>query len=452
MAVADGTAGAVCPAALGGALGRLGVGHGLVEEALEALRVGTAELPEGRRVLVARGRPPVAGADGRVEFLVNAARQVQYRQEKDGSLNFRETNLVESVAAGQVLARLHPPTDGQPGRNVLDEPIPARKGQPARLKNGPGTEWKPGEVELTARVPGRPILDDGRLSVEPVLNVPGDVDYSVGNIRFSGLVVVGGSVLDGFEVHADRGLEIRGTAGSCVLRSGGDIAVAGGVNGRGKATVETGGRVRAKYLNETEVRAGGDVEVASEIVNCRVSTLGRVTVTAGAIIGGETVARCGVTVRTLGSELGVPTRLVIGRNHEVAARMEALSSRAAVIDGEIPRLIKRLENFADRRVFLALPSKEQERVKGEFARFKELKAERAQIDADLGGLAAQNRLPAEPPRLTVTGLLCPEVTVLGLQGHAENKESRPGPVVFVEDPGTGRMTMNRGTMVGAAHG
>jgi len=273
--------------------------------------------------------------------------------------------------------------------------------------------------------------------------VPGDVDYSVGNIRFPGFVTVRGNVLDGFEVQADRGIEIRGTGGACTLRSAGDIAVNGGVNGHGKAVVEAGGAVRVKYLNEATVKARGDVVVASEVLHSRVSCLGRLLVPGGAVIGGESVARCGVEAEVLGSELGVATRVVIGRDFDLAGQIETLSARAVAIDGELPSLVKRLEAMADRRKFMALPEAERERVKGDFERFKALKAERIDVDARLKALAAAAELPAAAPEARVAKVMYQDVMVGGLQASHLNTEIVRGPLVLSEDRAACRMVLRR---------
>ena len=241
VAVKAGTDKAVAARDLPRALGALGVRHGFVEDALAGLMSAAEGAVEGARVLVAEGQPARAGADGRLEFIVDASNRAQYAEKADGSLDFRETNLVHAVREGEALAVVHPPAAGVPGRNVFGEALPAKAGSPARLQLGPNVAAGSGSRQLVAKAAGRVLFDGVKLSVEPVMTVPGDVDYSVGNIRFPGFLTVRGSVLDGFEVEAARGVEIGGVAGACTVRSDGDVTVRGGVNGHNKAVIEAGG-------------------------------------------------------------------------------------------------------------------------------------------------------------------------------------------------------------------
>lgn len=449
VSVESGVKGMVSAGELVSELGRRGVRVGLVDAALDRLRSGGGDLPVGTRLLVAEGQAAQDGQDGCLEFLVDVSGRRHYAEGADGSLDFRETNLIKSVTDRERLARVVEPTEGTPGRSIFGEVLGPKAGKPVRYKAGGNVELA-GD-QLVSTVSGQPRFDGEKLWVDPVLVVSGDVDYEVGNIHFTGTVEVRGSVLDGFTVEAEGDIEIAGMAGACELRSGGDITVRSGVNGHGRARLEAGGSVRAKYLNEVEVCAGGDVEVASEVVNSEVSSLGRVLVSLGTVMGGRVVARGGVEVGTLGSELGVPTKVIFGQDYEVLGRLEAVSGRLRDIETELPGLIKRLESFSDRKKFLALGPKERERVKGEFARFKEMKVEREALIRERVELAHQAQAAAGGVRVLVRVEMHPDVVVSGPRGNFESLERRSGPLEFSEDP-TGRVVMQRGEMVRAGDG
>ncbi len=451
VSVEPGVKGMVSAGELVSELGRRGVRVGLMDDALDRLAAGGGDLPVGTRLLVAEGQAAEDGQDGCLEFLVDVSGRRHYAEGADGSLDFRETNLIKSVKGGERLARVVEPTEGSPGRSVFGEVLGPKAGKPVKYKAGGNVELAGDGEHLVSTVSGQPRFDGEKLWVDPVLVVSGDVDYEVGNIHFTGTVEVRGSVLDGFTVEAEGDIEIAGMAGACELRSGGDITVRSGVNGHGRARLEAGGSVRAKYLNEVEVCAGGDVEVASEVVNSEVSSLGRVLVRVGTVMGGRVVARGGVEVGTLGSELGVPTKVIFGQDYEVLGRLEEVSKRLRDIETELPGLIKRLESFSDRRKFLALGPKERERVQGEFARFKEMKVEREALIRQRVELAHRAQAAADGVRVLVNVEMHPDVVVSGPRGNFESLERRSGPLEFSEDP-TGRVVMQRGEMVRAGDG
>jgi uncharacterized protein len=80
---------------------------------------------------------------------------------------------------------------------------------------------------LFAEIHGRVKQEGDTIQVVEEYVVDGDVDFSIGNIRFNGFVEVRGDVLDGFQVSASKGLKITGNVGACRLISHGNIEFCG---------------------------------------------------------------------------------------------------------------------------------------------------------------------------------------------------------------------------------
>jgi len=94
------------------------------------------------------------------------------------------------------------------------------------------------------------VLYDGKtVSVTEEYLVQGDVDLAVGNIDFRGFVQVKGDVLDDFDIHAIKGIQVNGNVGICQISSEGDIAL-GGMAGQGRGTITCGGNLVVTYLND----------------------------------------------------------------------------------------------------------------------------------------------------------------------------------------------------------
>ena len=53
----------------------------------------------------------------------------------------------------------------------------------------------------------------GKVTVETVLVIPGDVNASTGNVNGLGTVIIKGNVEDGFEVSAQGNIEVNGFVG-----------------------------------------------------------------------------------------------------------------------------------------------------------------------------------------------------------------------------------------------
>ena len=68
-------------------------------------------------------------------------------------------------------------------------------------------------------------------------DIPGDVDFSVGNISFGGDVNIHKSVLDLFRVTSQTNITIGGTIEAAEVHAGQNLIVRGGIVGKDNAHV-----------------------------------------------------------------------------------------------------------------------------------------------------------------------------------------------------------------------
>ncbi len=306
---------------------------------LESVRFLVSLLQSGEQIgpwQVARGTPPDHGSDGYLEFSCPFGnREARYDEDEEGRVDFRDLHLIHNVRQGDHIATLRPPTVGRPGRDIFGHEVPAMDGQALQARCGSGVRSDAEQTNFFATQDGRLVYENGVLAVSDIFEVRGDVDYSVGHIDFLGSVVVHGAVLDDFNVCGQRGVTVHGMVGRCLIRSEADVILESGMAGRGGGRISAGGKVRAKYLNETLVEAGGDVEVQKEIINCVVRTNGRLSIPSGAIIGGECMALGGIEAGSIGSDFGVMTHVIAGLEWTSESRLKKLAE-------EIARLERRL--------------------------------------------------------------------------------------------------------------
>ena len=103
------------------------------------------------------------------------------------------------------------------------------------------------------------------IGVTPTSRIEQDVDYFTGNVDFNGDVVIDGSVRALFAVKATGSVTIGGSIESGArIEAGGDIVVSGGVVGDSTELV-SGGSVMAMFLQKTNVRAQGNVQIGAYI-------------------------------------------------------------------------------------------------------------------------------------------------------------------------------------------
>jgi len=327
----------------GGAVGRdgiaalletAGVVHGVMD--VRAERIGEEGTEEARAVLVAMGSEPRPGADARLNFAVDIEARHGTVLE-DGSIDFRQRNSAANVNAGDLIVACTCATQGRPGRTVTGEPVPVADGEDRRLVPGRNVRMEAEEAKdrLYAEINGRVVVEHNTVHVQPVLDIWGDVDYSVGNIDFSGDVNIGGTVRPGFSVKARGGITVRGhVEGGARIHAGGAVAVRGGILGQDTRVI-SGASVMAKFVQEAQIQAEEEVVVGSYIFNARVvgrrlKVEGRGAVKGGAVVGGVVWGIERIETRSAGSALTANTTLVAGRDLKVEERLKQTESDLAL--------------------------------------------------------------------------------------------------------------------------
>jgi len=270
--------------------------------------------------IIARGVEPVIGEEAQIVIEVDTEISSEPLVKDDGSVDFRQIRMLKTVEKDQVLAVKIPATKGQDGRDVLGRIIDST-GKDAPLPRGENTYISDDGLSLYAAISGRIIRKKGRLLVENILAIQGDVDYSTGNINFKGDVLISGDVLTGFKVKTEGDIRIRGVVeGAEIISTKGSIIINRGIVGQNKARLLAAKDVSAEFINEATVEVGNNVTVGEYIMNSFVSADNEIYAIKGrgAIIGGRCYAEKAVTAKTIGSPHNVKTEIKIGGRIEAA--------------------------------------------------------------------------------------------------------------------------------------
>ena len=188
--------------------------------------------------LVARGKPAFDGRNGNIVDHFPRAIERVLEVNEFGQVDYTSLNLICNVEEGQEICRLIRPTEGEPGRTVQDQEVPAKSGRDVPLPKGRNTELSEDGDALLASIPGHVEFTGHSFQVKPVLDIDGDVDFSTGNIKFVGDVNIKGDVLSGFSVRAMGNIHVGGVveAGS-TLEAGEDLTVVKGILGDGSTVI-----------------------------------------------------------------------------------------------------------------------------------------------------------------------------------------------------------------------
>ena len=324
-----------------------GVVEGIKDEVIEHFE----EHPRyGETILVAEGTKPQNGKDARIVFNFKTDRAAATPKERDGRVDFKDLNLVENAIAGQLLAKKTPPEEGKSGKTVTGRAIPAKPGRDLEIGVGKNVKLADDGQTAVSEINGQVLLIEGRINVEPMYTVPGDVNLHTGNILFLGTVIIKGNVEDGFEVKASGNIEVRGSVGKCVLDAEGDIVVHQGILGKNAGSVRSGKSVYAKFIEHSRVSAGENVIASDGIIHSQVDA-NKTIVCHGrraVMVGGRLRAAEEIRAKTLGSVAGTETVVEVGYDPQNKEKLVQLEAQKKEMNGEleeVERNIKTLETL-----------------------------------------------------------------------------------------------------------
>ncbi|TVQ23305.1 MAG: DUF342 domain-containing protein [Spirochaetaceae bacterium] len=316
--------------------------HGVVAGIDEDAIRGFTDDPVYREtILVAEGSPPKNGADASVKYSFDRdPGQVQLK-EKNGRVDFKELNLLQNVVQGQVLAKKVPAARGEAGRTVTGRLIPATDGKDIDMPVGKNVRVSEDGSVALAEINGQVVLSGGRLTVEPVHVIAGDVNLRTGNILFLGTVLVKGSVDDGFTIKAAGNIEVMGSVGKSKLDAEGDVIVHQGVAGKGGGVIRSGKSIWAKFIENSRVESSDLVVVSDGIINSTVLSDRKVICRGkrASIVGGHVTAVEEISAKSLGAVAGSETILEVGYDPRRKEKLSQIEEKRSGLQQRLEEIV-----------------------------------------------------------------------------------------------------------------
>jgi uncharacterized protein (DUF342 family) len=295
-------------------------------------------------LLAAEGEKPRHGSNAYIDYKFKIEKGgFAFEEDEKGQVDFRDLDLLENVVVGQVLAVKVPAEEGIFGRTVTNRVLPAKSGKDVQISYGKNTILSEDGMELTAATNGQVVYKNGRIYVEEVLFINGDVSLETGNITSLGSVVIAGNVQDNFIVKAAGNVEVKGTVQKALIEAEGDIVVRQGISGRDEAKVEsTGGSVFAKFVQRTNITAEKDVVIAEGVLHSNVDAGSRILCNGkrARIVGGLIRAGEEVNAGYIGSDSFTKTELRVGIMPKVIQQVTDLNTIKEQIAEDLSKINK----------------------------------------------------------------------------------------------------------------
>lgn len=345
-------------------LNSLGIVHG-IDQARIATQISSKAYNQA--FPVAQWTPPENGTDARLEAVIDAKQEGKPQINQDGSADFRNIDNIIQVSQGQILAVKKPATMGKPGTDIYGQIVPQTFGRDLALPAGANTEIIDNGNKVAAKKAGFLIKKNGIISVGETYEVHGGVNYKSGNVRFSGDVVVHGTIADGFTVEAGGALTVDGDVEASTLIAGkGGITVTGGIFGKGKALLKTSGAVRVALVQQAEIECK-ELVVTKAMMHCQVKTWSVKADTPGCLVhGGRLTCYGDVNLYEAGHE-GDRTEIIMLNEEEEELRdnLAKLVAQEEKINPDIEaaeKRLKQIKTMAD-KTGAAIPPKVAAEVK-----------------------------------------------------------------------------------------
>lgn len=255
-----------------------------LKEAIELLNEGY--IVEG--ILICQGTPPVQGKDANIEFLFEKP-NIKPQLLPNGKVNYKEFTKFIFVNKDQLVIKRTPPDKGVDGRDISGNIIKAQEGIDKSVEVVEGVYSNLEKTEYRSKYNGHIILSGNTVSVLPMLQVNGDVNMHIGNLRFEGTIQITGNVQSGFIIEADD-IIVEGIVENAELKASNSIIIKTGVKGIiNKGSIKAGGNISVGYCESANISAGGELSIEkycfnSNIEAAQVTALGKDTIISGGVL------------------------------------------------------------------------------------------------------------------------------------------------------------------------
>jgi uncharacterized protein (DUF342 family) len=367
-------------------------------------------------LLIAQGVPPVNGEDAKI--LYNLEEGSDERRPivlDDGSVDYKDVKSFRIVKENEIMAVKVPATEGKDGEDIFGNVIPSKNGKDLKLVAGKNAKVSDDGLQILSTKNGIPLIHDNVLEVSELLEIKGNIDYSIGNVDFPGDVEIRGNVTPTFYVRATGNIKIKGVIEGATVTSDSNVECLG-VKGRGKGLLSAKGNVKAKFLENAHVECDGELYIEGSIVNSTVRAGKKIEVTGGVgqIVGSNVISGLTVIAKEIGSEMAISTHIEVGIDPKTRDRITELSSKIYIQKQNLEKIatfIKLLEDLKKKNNGILSPDKEQNYDRAKKTRFEIYKSLSEMIE-EVKALQTNLETYAQDSRVIALSKIYPSVEII----------------------------------------
>ncbi len=297
------------------ALSDAGVKEGIDQTALRLISENKDPVHE---VVIARGFEGSAGEPDKFVWVLDIADKNRPKINVDGKADFKRLHHFLTVADGDEILTLLPGVPGRPATTVSGTVASeVLKHEPLTIPAGKNTKTSENGLTLYSAISGVATYKDGIVDVDTVYHIHGDVNFSTGNVKYQGTVMIDGDVRSGFRVEATESIYVNGSVEAAEIYSkNGSVVIRDGVLGRNRAKILAGDDLNCGFIQDATASVKNNVIIKHYAINSNITSGGKVVLmeNEGLIRGGKTVSEKGIEILVAGSEQNILTEMVLTRS------------------------------------------------------------------------------------------------------------------------------------------
>lgn len=406
---------------------------------LDTIKEATEEEKYNQPILIAEGDFPKEGEDSKIDYKFKVDKEVQLSEDEKGRVDFRELDLIENVVVGQVLAKKIPASQGVAGKTVTGRELPAKDGRDVPLTDGKNTKLNDDKTQLAAEINGQVVYVKGRINVEPVYEVKGDVSLETGNVVFLGTVIVRGNVEDGFSIKAAGNIDIKGSVGKAQLEAEGDIVIKQGLLGKDEALIVAGNDIVAKFVEHAKrLEAGRDIIIGEGLMHSFVDAGKRVICNGkrAMIVGGRIRAGEEINAKVIGSQSYTETEIEVGIDPKSRQQLMELNEELRNDKDKTKELSMNITTLENQKRTLGgkLPPEKEEVLIKMLGEKEELNLRMNEIEEQIVEIKSYLASIEEKGKVCVQKEVFPKVRIIVKDAFLEVKDSFKY-VTFIQEAG-----------------
>jgi uncharacterized protein len=304
--------------------------YGIDEEAIKmALETAATQPLRQSGIVIAQGILPIDGHDAFLRFTIDIG-PIPGKMLRDGTIDFRERNLFIGVDAGELIATRVAPSPGTPGVDVFGRSIAQQAGKDISFRITGDASYNQENGQIHALQAGvLSVVNDTDITVCAKQTIPGDVDFSVGNIESKDALEIRGNILPGFIVRSGGNVQIDGNVQSATVITGGNALLKGGLLGK-KSRLDCQGDADIQFLERAELLNGGSAVLRKGVYYGRVFVDGNISCSpASKVIGGICCSGGNFSGGHVGSFNSTVTTIAAGVDRKRYGRYQRLEQRVA---------------------------------------------------------------------------------------------------------------------------